>query len=78
MQSKVIIEAAAKDLIGIYTVDFDALVSYLLGNTCLADSEMLEAVDPEPLSRANERKRVVADLATLDELIKAFEAHNLT
>ena len=78
VQSKVIIEAAAKDLIGIYMVDFDALVSDLLGNTCQADQAMLEAVDPAPLSRANERKRVVADLTTLDELSKAFETHNLT
>jgi hypothetical protein len=33
----------------------------------------VKAVDPEPLSRANERKRVDKDLATLEDLIKAFD-----
>ena len=72
VQSKVIIEAATKDLLGIYIVDFDALVNGLLYNTRL-DPAILEAVDPETQTRANQRKRVVADLATLEELVKAFD-----
>jgi hypothetical protein len=68
VQSKVIIEAAAKDLIGIYTVDFDARVSDLLDNTRLVD-----LVEPESQWQANQREQVVKDLATLDELIKAFD-----
>ena len=68
VQSKVIIEAAAKDLIGIYTVDFVARVSDLLDNTRLVD-----LVEPESQWQANQREQVVKDLATLDELIKDFD-----
>jgi hypothetical protein len=72
--SKVIIEAAAKDLIGIYTVDFDALVSDLLHNTRL-DSAIVKAVDPEPLSRANKRERVNKYLATLEDFTQGVRAN---
>jgi hypothetical protein len=70
VQSKVIIEAASKDLLGIYMVDFDALFHGLLSANI--DPKVVNAVLPEPSSLEREREQVVKQLATLEDLLKAF------
>jgi hypothetical protein len=70
VQSKVIIEAASKDLLGIYLIDFDAAMDTIMRS--FTDPQIVAMVDAEPASRASERKRVCAELETLEALVKDF------
>ncbi len=67
---KVIIEATSKTLVGIYLVDFDALFHSLLSANI--DPKVVNAVLPESSSLERERERIVKELATLEDLLKAL------
>ena len=51
---KVIVEAAAKDLIGLFTIDFEDAVNSALD--AFTDTAIVQLVKSKRVSRTNERK----------------------
>jgi GTP-binding protein EngB required for normal cell division len=71
VQVKVIVEAAAKDLIGLYTIDFDEAVNSVLD--AFTDTAIVQLVKSEPASRKNERKTAQGELEELDKILAMFK-----
>lgn len=71
VQVKVIVEAAAKDLIGLYTIDFDGIVENAL-ESCLTQ-DVVNKVDNEPSGRAKKRKIATDEEQDLKSILNLFE-----
>ena len=68
---KVIVEAAAKDLIGLYSIDFDEAVNGVLDE--FTNTTIVQLVESEPASRTKERKTAQVELEELEKILSMFK-----
>ena len=73
VQVKVIVEAAAKDLIGLYAIDFDDIVDKAFESF----SYHVEQVDDEPASRSRKREVARKELQQLEKILRMLKGPSI-